>query len=224
VLFLGNSLTSSNSLPELVRAMAAAGGVPLQVAAVTPGGVSLEDQWRAGRARQAVAAARWDYVVLQQGPSSRPASQVNLRQWAVRWAGEIRRQGATPALYMVWPFQGQANGFEQVAQSYRLAATASQARLLPAGEAWQAALRRDPTTPLYQVDRLHPTPMGTYLAALVVTHGLTGVPPRSIPARLQLLSGQQVVLPEDRAEQLRQTAEKICQGEAPQEKAVVPGK
>jgi hypothetical protein len=121
VLFVGNSLTSGNDLPGLVQAMAAAGGVKLRADTVAVGNFSLEDHWQQGRAREALASATWDYVVLQQGPSSRPESQVHLREWAARWADETRRNGATPALYMVWPFQGQKNGFEQVSQSYRSA-------------------------------------------------------------------------------------------------------
>ena len=209
VLFLGNSLTSGNDLPGVVQAMAAAGGVQLHAVAVTPGGVSLEDHWRSQASRKALAGSKWDYVVLQQGPSSRLDSRANLQQYAVTWANEVRRQGATPALYMVWPFQGQQKGFELVSQSYRFAATASNARILPAGEAWQQVLRNDSALALYHSDRLHPTPAGTYLAALVITHGLTGVQPATVPARLKLPSGHDFSVPEDQAEKLRQAAAKI---------------
>src|SRR5581483_7366731 len=125
-----------------------------------------------GQARKALESGQWDYLVLQQGPSSRPESQVNLREWAVRWGNEARRRGATPALYMVWPFEGQKNGFQQVSHSYRAAAKASQALILPAGDAWQEALQKDPALGLYIGDRLHPTAAGSYLAALVITQEL----------------------------------------------------
>jgi hypothetical protein len=208
VLFLGNSLTAGNDLASLVESMAAAGGIRLRATVSAPGGFSLEDHWRGGVARRLLAGARWDFVVLQQGPSSRLDSQVNLRAYAIQWANEARRHGAMPALYMVWPFQGQANGFELVSRSYRLAATASNSRILPAGEAWQEAIRRDAGASLYLADRLHPTPAGTYLAALVITQGLTGVPPRAVPARLKLKSGRDFAMPEDIAEKLRTVAAK----------------
>jgi hypothetical protein len=214
VLFLGNSLTAGNDLASLVESMAAAGGVRLRATVLAPGGFSLEDHWRGGAARRLLAGARWDFVVLQQGPSSRLESQANLREYAVRWANEARRHGATPALYMVWPFQGQASGFEQVSRSYRLAATASNSRILPAGEAWQEALRRDAGASLYLADRLHPTPAGSYLAALVITQGLTGVLPSTVPAKLKLKSGRDFALPEDFAEKLRTVATKALSGGA----------
>jgi hypothetical protein len=80
---------------------------------------------------------------------------------------------------------------------------------LPAGEAWQEALSRDPAIPLYQNDRLHPTPAGTYLAALVITHELTGVKPQSVPARLKLSSGREIEVLQPQVEQLRRAAEKV---------------
>jgi hypothetical protein len=212
VLFLGNSLTASNDLASLVEAMAAAGGIRLRAVVLAPGGFSLEDHWRGGAARRLLAGARWDFVVLQQGPSSRLDSRANLREYAVRWANEVRRHGAIPALYMVWPFQGQANGFELVSQSYRQAATASNSGILPAGEVWQEAIRRDAGVSLYVADRLHPTPAGTYLAALVITQGLTGVPPRAVPVRLKLKSGRDFALPEDLTAKLQMVATKTLGG------------
>lgn len=209
VLFVGNSLTAANDLPSVVQAMARAGGVRFVYRAVTPGGTSLEDQWQRGQARKLLASAHWDYLVLQQGPSSRPESRENLRQWATRWADLARAQGTTPALYMVWPIQGPADGFQLVSRSYRQAATASRSRLLPAGEAWQAAVRSDPAISLYTADGLHPKSAGTYLAALVITRGLTGVKLEDIPPKLTLSNGKVFQLPDAQAKALRRFAKDV---------------
>jgi protocatechuate 3,4-dioxygenase beta subunit len=208
VLFVGNSLTEGNDLPALVQAMAKAGGVLLVYQAQTIGGASLDDQWDDGVARQLLGESRWDYLVLQQGPSSLPDSQIALRKSAAKWADLARKHGTTPALYMVWPFQGQANGFKLVSQSYRRAATSSKSLLLPAGEAWEQAIRAKRTPPLYQADKLHPTKAGTYLAALVITHGLTEIRPSAVPSKLILASGQVEEFPEEQAKALREAAEK----------------
>jgi hypothetical protein len=209
ILFIGNSLTGYNDLPRLVQAMAAAGKVGIQVAAENRGGFSLEDHWQAQSAQKLLTGSRWDYVVFQQGPSSLPESQVNLREWAGRWADLARKHGAKPALYMVWPHRGQKNGFAQVSLSYRNAAKASQSLILPAGEAWQEALQLDPALALYQEDRLHPTAAGSYLAALIITRGLTGVEPRSVPAELKLSTGHKFRMPASQVEILRRAAEKV---------------
>jgi hypothetical protein len=209
VLFVGNSLTAGNDLPSVVQAMARTEGIRFVYRAITPGGVSLEDQWQRGQARKLLSSAHWDFLVLQQGPSSRPESRENLREWSTRWADLARAQGTTPALYMVWPIQGQADGFQLVSQSYRQAAIASRSRLLPAGEAWQAAVRSDPTIALYTADGLHPTSAGTYLAALVITRGLTGLKLDDIPSKLTLSNGKVLQLPDAQAKALQRLAKDL---------------
>ena len=207
VLFLGNSLTYSHNLPATVQAMAQAGGVKLHYLASTPPNMSLEDHWNHAPSRKALTSTKWDFVVLQQGPSTLRESQANLKQWAGLWADEIRKHNARPALYMVWPTRGQTNGFKLASQSYRNAAVAAKAQILPAGEAWEEALRDHPGLALYE-DNLHPTEAGTYLTALIITHELTGVTPDQVPATLKVL-GTTRKLPEAQAAKLREVAAKI---------------
>ena len=207
VLFLGNSLTSTHELPGLVQRIAATSGVKVHAVSVAPGGFSLEDHWNDGRGRRLLAAGRWDFLVLQQGPSSLPESQVNLRLWAKRWADEARHHGTTPALYMVWPFQHQKDGFELVSQSYRLAAQASGSRIFPAGEFWWDIQRRDPKVSLYQSDGLHPTLVGSITAAMVITHGLIAMQPHAGQALDKLPPQLQAALRQAWARQLKLQAD-----------------
>jgi hypothetical protein len=206
VLFIGNSLTAFHRLPDLVAALANAQGFALESESLTAGNFSLEDHWRSPHVLKLLRSRAWDFVVLQQGPSSRPESRVLLARWAKRFAEEIAKNGALPALYMVWPFEGQKNGFAQVAKSYRDAAKSAKARILPAGEAWERCLRVQPQLELYLDDGLHPTPAGTYLAALVITQGLTGLAPATAPRRLVLSDGAVFELPEEVAQLLRHAA------------------
>ncbi len=180
VLFLGNSLTGVNDVPALVQAMARLQGVDLQYTALAPGGYALEDHWRDGQQRH-LETGNYHVLVMQQGPSTLADSQANLREWTVAWAAQARRFGTRPALYMVWPVRGQANGFALVAQSYRNAAIAADAALFPAGEAWQQALRANPAPTLYQSDDLHATGAGSFLAAMVIARGLVGLDPARVP-------------------------------------------
>jgi hypothetical protein len=77
---------------------------------------------------------------------------------------------------------------------------------LPAGEAWRAALRRDPALPLYSPDERHPSAVGSYLAALVIAARLTGVEPSRFPARVRLANGTVVGAGAARAELLQAAA------------------
>ncbi len=181
VLFVGNSLTTANDLPAVVASLSR-GAIAYRT--VAPGGVNLEDHWTLTGAHDALDGGVWDYVVLQQGPSTLPESAENLREWTVRWADAIRERGARPALYEVWPDSafGLRLSFPAVVRSYRAAADASRALFLPAGEAWRAAWRRNARLPLYGPDGFHPSRLGTTLAALVITARLT----QTAPARIAL--------------------------------------
>jgi hypothetical protein len=160
VLFVGNSLTDGNDLPLIVEALSQSGGRPLSCDKVTYGGVSLEDHWGL-KTQDRIAAGGWRYVVLQQGPSALPESRVNLREWTARFDTVIRQAGARTALYMVWPESFRREAFPDVSASYRLAAQDVGGTLLPAGEAWVAAWRRNPGLQLYGPDGFHPTVMGS---------------------------------------------------------------
>jgi hypothetical protein len=189
VLFIGNSLTASNDLPGLVAALAQSAGDRLECHAVTVGGYSLEDHWTQGDARRAIAQGGWSTVVLQQGPSALPESQRLLREYASRFDREIERIGARTALYMVWPSASRRFDFDGVSRSYANAAKAVGGLLMPAGDAWRAAWRRDSTIALYSPDGLHPTPAGSYLAALVIYQGLSTRSPIGLAATLTSTTG-----------------------------------
>ena len=177
VLFVGNSLTDTNDLPAVVATLARGLGTEIEYETIAPGGMSLEDHWNAGRVPAELASGKWDAVVMQQGPSALPESQLNLREWAERLAALAREHGTRPALLTVWPEGYRVNVLGDVIASYANAAKAAGAELYPAGVAWQAAWSHTPTLPLYGPDGFHPSPLGTYLAALVVTAGLTGREP-----------------------------------------------
>ena len=198
VLFIGNSLTYVNDLPGIVEAFAEAAGQATVCRVVVGGGFSLEDHWNQGDARKALQGEKWDFVVLQQGPSASPEGRALLARFARRFDPLIRRAGAKPALYMVWPLEERRLDFGNVGDSYRMAAKDIGAALLPAGEAWRIAEKTAPGIKLYSADGLHPTVAGSYLAAAVIYARLFGKSPIGLAARLTLPSGKTAeVSPED---------------------------
>src|SRR5262245_55033615 len=62
ILFIGNSFTYVNNLPELVRGMAAALPSPIEIETkqVTVGGATLMQLWNGGPALAAIRGSRWD--------------------------------------------------------------------------------------------------------------------------------------------------------------------
>lgn len=213
VLFVGNSLTYSNSLPEMVRALALAAGDTLRVGVAAYPDWSLEEHWTGGAARSAIRGGGWEIVVLQQGPSSLPESRALLIDYARRFAGEIRVAGAAPALYAVWPSLARSADFDRASESYRLAADEVDGILLPAGEAWRAAWRENPDLPLYAADGLHPSVLGTYAAALVVYARLLDRSPVGAPSTLILRTGAVVRVDPAAAALLQRAAESAIAAE-----------
>ncbi|HEX6616709.1 MAG TPA: SGNH/GDSL hydrolase family protein, partial [Gemmatimonadales bacterium] len=172
----------ANDLPGQVRALATAEGLGWEVQAELVGGAGLEDHWQRGSAQALIRSGHWDAVVLQQGPSSLPESRANLRQWAAQFDSLVRAAGGRSALYMVWPERSRLSAFDRVRDSYALAARDVSGWFLPAGEAWRAAWRGDPSLPFYGDDGLHPTAAGSYAAALTIFAGLSGRSPLGLPA------------------------------------------
>jgi hypothetical protein len=169
VLFIGNSLTYENDLPRTVADLALSAGVaPCYCYQIAYPNYALEDHWDNREAVTALREATWDFVVMQQGPSALPSSRAHLILWATVWAQLIDSAGAQAVMYGVWPSVDRLFDFPNVADSYRAAADSIGALFAPAGEAWQQAWARDSTLPLYAADGFHPSPMGTYLAALMV--------------------------------------------------------
>jgi len=190
ILFIGNSLSYVNDLPAIVESLADSAREPLlETRMVAKPDYSLEDHWNDGDAMAGITSGGWNVVVLQQGPSSLETSRALLLQYTRLFADAITKNGARPALYQVWPTSDRPMDFARANESYRLAASAVNGILFPVGEAWVAAQRIDPATPLYAFDGLHPSVEGSYLAALVMYAVLYGKSPQGLPATLRMRSG-----------------------------------
>jgi hypothetical protein len=181
VLFIGNSLTYTNNLPLTVSMLASSAGDSFEVASVALPGLALVDH-AAGQSEaiSMIGSRHWDYVVLQQGPSSLPISRDTLIVGSEILDRHIRAVGARTAELMVWPAKVDIAAFDAVLGSYQEAARAVDGVFLPGGEAWRATWAVDPSVPLYGDDDFHPSELGTYLTALVVYEGLTGRPAESL--------------------------------------------
>ncbi len=217
VLFIGNSLTYWNELPAVFTALAQAAGKPKPfVRAVTGPGWSLEDQWDRGEAQKAIAVGGWDYVVLQQGPSASADGVAVLSEYGRRFAGPIRSSGARPVLYMVWPSTSRSQDFDGVARSYSRVAAEVGGLLCPAGDAWREAWKFQPGLALYSSDGLHPSPAGTYLAALTFFGLLYGKSPVGLPATLALTGEAKLEIPATEARTMQEAAARTLAGGKPQ--------
>jgi hypothetical protein len=196
ILFVGNSLTYVNDLPSTVAAIGASVGDTIRVAAAVGPDLALIDHLNG--LSDAVAQMRrggWKFVVLQQGPTTAGMCRDSLVLWASMYAAQLRGSGATLALLMSWPGATHLDLFDEVRVSFEAAALGVNGVFVPAGEAWRTIQRSHPEVPLYGADGFHPSPTGTFLAALVIHERVTGRDPRTLPA-LAFVSGRPLALPE----------------------------
>lgn len=187
VLFIGNSLTFTNDLPAIVKAIAEHNKKKFSYKMVAHPNFSLEDHINQGKALKVIKEGKWDFVVLQQGSSALPDSRKNLLEFTRRFAREIKSINAKPALFMVWPYQSRMFDFDKVRESYSLAAKEVEGVFLPAGESWRIAWESKPELQLYS-DGLHPTQLGSYLAAAVIYQRLFNETSIEIPKKLKAKS------------------------------------
>lgn len=183
VLFIGNSYTEVNNLPQMVHDMAESMGDTLTFQSHTPGGCTF--QQHVTGAAPYVQQGGWDYVVLQEQSQlpSFPMSQfMNESYPYAQQLCEMIRQYNSEAkivFYMTW---GRKNGDQQNAQffpplgtyegmdsllfaRYMMMASDNHAWVSPVGYVWHYIRDHYPDIELYSSDGSHPSLVGTYVAA-----------------------------------------------------------
>jgi hypothetical protein len=195
VLFIGNSYTYYNDLPEMFAGLAQAGGwKEVTVRMIAPGGWRLKDHWIKGDARAALSSEHWDYVVLQEQSTLgvnyylegriRIAGDEIFRPYAKLWSREIYRLGATPVFYLTWAPRDTPEDQARLTFAYGRAARENHALLAPAGMAWSRVRDGDPAIGLFYRQGSHPSPAGTYLAACSLYSTIFQRSPVGLPRRV----------------------------------------
>jgi len=195
VLFIGNSLTSVNDLPNTFAQLSASGGHSVQVDSHTPGGWSLAQQDASEGAYAKLLGCNWDFVVLQEQSILPALDNHRLQDMypAVRTLNAvIREKGSTPLLYLTF---GRRDGYpegaikdfasvqERLNQGYMDIAQELSIGVVPVGPAWKTAHERKPELGLWSGDGIHPAPAGTYLAACVFYCTIYGESPEGLAYR-----------------------------------------
>ncbi|MGB0177459.1 MAG: PKD domain-containing protein [Owenweeksia sp.] len=181
VLFLGNSYTGTNNLPQLVKDVALSAGDTLVYDSHTPGGYTLENHSQNITTLNKIMAGGWEYVVMQ-GQSREPIIQNFVFEKGARFLlASIKQYNpcAVPMLYMTW---GRENGDADFCQfypemctyedmdstlrySYEDLASEIDGEMSPVSVVWRYLRTNHPTIQLYQADGSHPSPAGSYAAA-----------------------------------------------------------
>lgn len=183
VLFVGNSYTYTNNLPELVSQVAALNraGTQIRTAMVAIGGATLQQHWQDGRALSAIRQGHWDYVVLQDHSLAAINMRNQMDEYMGKFAQAVRAQGAQPVFYMTWARRFLPDSQPQISAAYQQLAQQHNASLAPVGNAFQVTRQQLPQIELYTPDQSHPAPSGSILAAGIIYRTLTGESIASLP-------------------------------------------
>lgn len=177
ILFIGNSFTQRNNLPGLLAEMADERDLNVEHDLISAGGASLRTHWNGGRAAEAIASGRYDYVVLQE-QSTLPIKNAERMAENVRLFDEaIKRVGARTVLYMTWARQHAPESQQVIADAYNGIGQELGAIVVPVGLVWQKFLAEHDTPALHDKDQSHPTLAGSYLAACIFLGALLKVNP-----------------------------------------------
>lgn len=169
ILFIGNSLTYYNNMPLMVEQEGTRAKVSTGTTMVAEPGYAIVDHWNFSQLTQTLIKSElYDYVVIQQGPSSQEEGRRLLIEGGRKYAELSAKHGAKLAYYMVWPSKEYYHTFDAVIANHKEAAYVNQALLCPVGEKWKAYVDRTGLEHYYSGDQFHPSPLGSQLAASVI--------------------------------------------------------
>ncbi len=187
ILFIGNSYTAVNNLPNLISNVALANGDTVLADSYTPGGYTFEQHSTDPAAVTKIYSQQWDYVVLQeqsQLPSFPPAQvATDVYPFATTLDSMIHDNNtcSETVFYMTW---GRKNGDasncaswppvctyegmqQRLRESYMEMAQQNNSTVSPVGAAFSYVRSLNPNFDLYNPDESHPSIYGSYLAACV---------------------------------------------------------
>lgn len=187
VLFIGNSYTYVNNLPQVLADLALSFGDTVVYDSSAPGGYTFQNHVGDANTLTKIKSQNWDVVVLQaqsQEPSFPPAQVMSATYpYADRLVDSVRKYSpcANLLFYMTWGRQNgdAANcGFypplctyagmqARLRESYMMFKDSFMTGVAPVGVAWKKIRASNPTINLYDPDESHPAFAGTYLAASV---------------------------------------------------------
>jgi hypothetical protein len=181
LLFMGNSHTLNNDVPEMVGEMVRAARPGKTVANVTaPGSLFLGERATDEPTLQLMRARRWDFIVLQAQEYSASGQFMYPTDGAealVRLTNELH---AVPILFPEWP----RFGIDESQRIYSLHVSIAQkqpACVAPIPQAFDLAKLRTPDIGLHASDGNHSSPAGAFLASLVIANTITLLPPDRLP-------------------------------------------
>jgi len=174
ILFVGNSLTYSNDLPALVKKAAFNQGYLIETDMLALPDYSLEDHWNDGQLQELLQNNKYDFVIIQQGPSSQAEGRKTLFDYGAKINELCKEHNAILVYFMVWPAHANYINFDGVINNYTEASQHTNSILCPVGEEWKQYIDNTGDLSYYGPDLFHPSLKGSEVAAEIIFKTIIG--------------------------------------------------
>ncbi|MDN3641137.1 SGNH/GDSL hydrolase family protein [Lutimonas halocynthiae] len=172
VLFVGNSLSYSNNLPLLVSQAASDKDIIISTEILAKPNYALVDHWDEGELQAKIRSKAFDFVIVQQGPSSQPEGRKLLFKSIKKLHQICEENQIKLAVFMVWPSKQYYQTFDKVIKNHREVAEKYNTILCPVGEIWKAHFDKTNDFEYYSSDGFHPSLKGSQVAAQIIVDSL----------------------------------------------------
>ena len=182
LLFIGNSHSAANGLPDLVTTLIETGmpGVDAD-SGLAPGYRFLADRLNDGVTQPMLTSKAWTHVILQAQKYSSTGRYYYPTDAAEEWIRRVKAQNGQPMLFPEWPRRGNTEEGPRIHALHLSIASREPACVAPIGLAWEESLRQYPTLALHAVDGNHSNLTGALLSAYVFYQLLTNLPAQDLP-------------------------------------------
>jgi hypothetical protein len=172
ILFIGNSLTYTNNLPILIKKHAKQKGIKLKVEMIAFPNYAIEDHWNEGKVQNLISNKQYDFVIIQQGPSSQSDGRKMLIEYGEKYSSLCKKNESKLCYFMVWPSLRYQHTFDGVIKNHTDAALINNSILLPVGEIWKDYIDSTSNKEYYGSDGFHPSLKGSQVAAKIIVEYL----------------------------------------------------
>jgi len=183
ILFVGNSYTHYNNMPNLFEQMADSKGVKIEVLMDAKSSHTFKMHAKRPELYKSINSAKWDYVVLQGFSRELAQDRAVIEKESLPYIKQLldsiyaNNSCTNVLLYQTW---GYDNGFkddslgidwtyqtmsDRIHEGYLFVSEKLNLTIVPVGKVWETVKENHPQIQLYQEDKQHPSLAGSYLAA-----------------------------------------------------------
>ncbi|NVK51755.1 MAG: SGNH/GDSL hydrolase family protein [Flavobacteriaceae bacterium] len=172
ILFVGNSLTYYNDMPNILRQIGKKFDKKIHTEMLCYPNYAIIDHLREGKVQQKIASEKYDYVIAQQGPSSQEQGRKMLINDGKKLVELCKKHSTRFGYFMVWPSKQYYFTFDKVIANHKEAAKRNNTLLFSVGSYWKQYEAQNNTVSLYSSDQFHPSVAGSFFAALTIFKGI----------------------------------------------------